>query len=291
MLVLVSQKYGLTHGRKAHLVFLFLLLFFHIAPQNRCLAETAVISISFRDASEVLPMVETLLSPQGRASADVRTNSIVVSDDSVSVKKIRDFLAHIDKPVEQVTIRFRFQQTGGSKSRDISASGKVSGDNWSVSTGKGSQKEGVHVRAQDRRGSVAQRTESFVRVLSGDAAYIRVGEEIPYTERWDYLCRRYARSVKEVDFQIIETGMEVRPVVTKERVHIEIIPRVSYKEPGEKGVILFSEASTRVSVSKGEWVTIGGHGKESNEVIREILSRRSAEEQSSISLSLMVDNN
>jgi type II secretory pathway component GspD/PulD (secretin) len=271
------------------LVFLFLLISFHVAPQDRCLAETAVIGVNFRDASEVLPMVETLLSPQGRASADVRTNSIVVSDDPVSVKKIRDFLAHIDKPVEQVTIRFRFQQAGVSRNGNISASGKVSGDNWSVSAGKGAKKEGVRVRAQDRRGRVAQTSESFVRVLSGDAAYIRVGKEIPYTQRWDYLCHRYAHSVKEVDYKIIETGMEVRPVVTKERVHITIIPRVSYKEPGEKGTILFSEASTRVSVSKGEWVTIGGHGKESNEVIREILSRRSAEEQTTLSLSLMVE--
>jgi type II secretory pathway component HofQ len=253
------------------------------------LAETAVISVNFRDASEVLPMVEMLLSPKGRASADVRTNSIVVSDDSASVKKIRDFLTHIDKPVEQVTIRFRFQQAGGSKNRDISASGKVSGDNWSVSAGRGRKKEGVHVRAQDRRGRVAQSTESFVRVLSGDAAYIRVGTEIPYTERWGYLCRRYARSVKEVGFEYMETGVEVRPVVTKQRVHIEIIPRVSYREPGAKGVIRFSEASTRVSVSRGEWVTIGGHGQGSNEVIREILSRRRAEDQTTISLSLMVN--
>ena len=277
------------HDRKALLTFLFVLILSHLSPQNTCLAETAVIRVNFRDASEVLPMVEMLLSPQGKASADVRTNSIVVSDDTDSVMKIRDFLAHIDKPVEEVTIRFRFQQTGISKNRGISASGKVSGDNWSVSAGKGGKKEGVHIRAQDSRGRVAQRTESFVRVLSGDTAYIRVGEEVPYTERWDYLCRRYGRYVKKVGFQIIETGMEVRPVVTKERVHIEIIPRISYEEPGKKGVILFSEAATRVSVAKGEWVTIGGHGKQSHEVTREILSRRSAEEQATLSLSLMVD--
>jgi type II secretory pathway component GspD/PulD (secretin) len=243
MLVLVSQKNVFMHGRKALFSFLFLLILSHIAPQNTCLAETAVISVNFRDASEVLPMVETLLSPEGRASADVRTNSIVVSDDSASVKKIRDFLAHIDKPVEQVTIRFRFQHSGVSKNRDISASGKVSGDNWSVSVGRGSKKEGVHV----------------------------------------------PRYVRKVDFQHMETGMEVRPVVTKERVHIEIIPRVSYKEPGEKGVIRLSEASTRVSVAKGQWVTIGGHGQGSNEVVREILSRRSAEDQTTMSLSLMVE--
>lgn len=289
MLILVSQSNVLIYARKTLLAFLILLVFSHLTPQNTCLAETAVIGVNFRDASGVLPLVETLLSPQGRATVDVRTNSIVVSDDSVSVKKIRDFLAHIDKPVEQVTIRFRFQHSGISKDRDISASGKVSGDNWSVSVGRRSKKEGVHVRAQDREESVAQSSESFVRVLSGDAAYVRVGTEIPYTERWAYLCRRYARSVGKVEFQQMETGMEVRPVVTKERVHIEITPRVSYKEPGEKGVIRFSEASTRVSVTKGQWVTIGGQGQGSNEVIREILSRRSADDQSTLSLSLMVE--
>ena len=288
MLVLVLQKNGLMYARKALLAFLFLLVFSPMAPRI-CLAETAVIKVNFREASEVLSLVETLLSPQGRATADVRTNSIVVSDDSASVKKIRDFLAHVDKPVEQVTIRFRFQERGGSKERDISASGKVSGDDWSVSVGRDSKKEGVHVRAQDRRRSGVQSSESFVRVLSGDAAYIRVGTEILYTERWRVLCRRYARSVKKMDFQTIDTGVEVRPVVTKERVYIEIIPRVSYREPGNRGVIRFSEASTRVSVSKGEWITIGGHGKESNEVIREILSRRRAEDQTTLSLSLMVE--
>ena len=277
------------HGRKALLTFLFLLILSHLSPQNTCLAETAVIRVNFREASEVLPMVETLLSPQGKASADVHTNCIVVSDDTDSVRKIRDFLAHIDKPAEQVTIRFKFQQAGSTKNRDVSASGKVSGDKWSVSAGRGSKKEGVHVRAQDRRTKLAQSSESFVRVLSGDAAYIGVGTEIPYTERWRYLCRRYARPYRKVEFRTMETGLEVRPVVTKERVHIEIIPRVSYREPGEKGVIRFSGASTRVSVSKGEWITIGGHGQSSNEVIREILSRRSAEDQTTLSFSLMVE--
>ena len=288
MLVLVSQRIGLMHARKALLAFLFISISLHMASPI-CVAETAIIQVNFRDASEVLPMVETLLSPQGRATADVRTNSIVVSDDSVSVKKIRDFLAHIDKPGEQVTIRFRLQERGGSKERDISASGKVSGDNWSVSVGRESKKEGVHVRAQDRRRSGAQSSESFVRVLSGDAAYIRVGTEIPYTERWRVLCRRYKCSIKQADFQAIDTGLEVRPVVTKERVHIEIIPRVSYRVPGNRGVIRFAEASTRVSVSKGQWITIGGHGEKSNEVLREILSRRRAEDQTSLTLSLMVN--
>lgn len=276
------------HFRRFLLTFFCLLLFSHLVLRETCLAETAVIRLHFRDASEVLPMVETLLSSEGRATIDSRTNSVVVSDNSESVRKIREFVAHVDKPVEQVTVRFRFQEEGALKSRDLSASGRVSGDDWSVSAGR-DRREGVNVRAQDRRTSLEQRSESFIRVLSGDAAYIRVGKEIPYTERWGYLCRRYAHSLEGVNFQKIETGVEVRPVVSGNRVHIEIIPRVSYREPGDKGVIRFAEAATRVSVSKGQWITIGGHGKTGHEVIREILSRRSAEDQTTVSLSLMVE--
>ena len=276
------------HARKILLAFLCLLIFSHFVPLNACLAETAVIKVNYRDASEVLPMVEAFLSQEGRATVDVRTNSIMISDESESLKKIREFLAHIDKPAEQVTIRFRFQEEGISRERDMSASGTVSDDKWSVSAGK-DRREGLHVRAQDRSVSVARNVESFITVLSGSAAYIGVGEEIPYTEKWIHLCGRYAHFDRRVDFKTIETGMEVTPVVSGDRVHIEIMPRISYKEPGDRGVIRFTEALTRVTVSKGEWVNIGGHGKSGNEVIREILSRRSADDRTSVSLLLKVE--
>lgn len=276
------------HGRKALLTLFCLLIFSHIVPQNTCLAELAVIKVNFRDASEVLPMVETMLSPEGRATVDTRTNSILISDNSESLNKIRELLAHIDKPVEQVTIRFRFQEEGVSKERDISASGTVSGDKWSVTIGK-DRREGIHLRAQDKKANLAQKSESFVTVLSGSAAYIGVGEEIPYTERWVYLCQRYAHLVVTVEFKRIETGMEVRPIVAGDHVHVEVIPRISYEEPGDKKVIRFSEAATRLFIPRGQWITIGGHGKKSNEVIREILSGRSAEDRTAISLSLMVE--
>jgi len=83
--------------------------------------------------------------------------------------------------------------------------------------------------------------------------------------------------------------MEVRPVVAGDHVHIEIVPRISYQEAGKRGVIRFIEASTRLSIPRGRWIIIGGNREESNEVIRDILSRGSAEKRSTLSLSLMVE--
>lgn len=276
------------HGRKIVFTFLCLLIFSHIGLKDTCQAEITVLDVYYRDASELLPMVEALLSPGAKAAVDMRTNSIVISDNTESLEKIRKFLVRVDRPLEQITIRFWIQEQSTSITKDMSASGTASENTWSVSTGE-DRREGVHVRAQERGQYVSKDAKLRITVPSGSAAYISLGEEIPFTERWVSLCRRHAHLVEAGGLRTIETGMEVRPVVSGDRVHVEIIPRISYLEPGEKGVIRFTEASTRVSGSKGEWIRIGGHGKNSNEVIKEMLSCRSAQEQTTVSFSLMVE--
>lgn len=252
------------------------------------LAEVAVIKVNYRSASDILPLVETLLSSRGKATLDTRTNSIIVNDTSESVAKIQALVANMDKPSEQVRIRFRFQETGLSKDRDISASGKVSGDRWSVATGR-SRREGLHVRARDTRVNRQGTTESFISVMSGSFAYIWVGKDIPFTEQWVSLSRRYARVVEKVNFQRVETGFEVRPVITGNSVHVEIVPRISSLEEGERGVVRLTEASTTINVPKGQWVAIGGSSEQSDEVIRDILASGSSSTNSTLSLSLKVE--
>lgn len=252
------------------------------------LAEVAVIKVNYRSASDILPLVKTLLSPGGKATLDIRTNTIIVNDTSESVVKIQALVASMDRPAEQVRIRLRFQETGLSKDRDLSASGKVSGDRWSVATGR-SRRDGVHVRARDTRVNRQGTTESFISVMSGSFAYIWVGKDIPFTEQWVNLSRRYAHVVEKVNFQRVETGFEVRPVITGNSVHIEIVPRISSLEEGERGVVRLTEASTTMTVIKGQWVTIAGTSEQSNEVIRDILSTGSSSTNSTLSISLKVE--
>jgi type II secretory pathway component GspD/PulD (secretin) len=251
-------------------------------------AEVAIIKVDYRSASDILPLVQTLLSPGGKAALDIRTNTIIVNDTSESVAKIQALVANMDKPSEQVRIRFRFQETVLTKDRDLSASGKVSGDGWSVATGK-SRREGVHLRARDTRVNPQGATESFISVMSGTFAYIWVGKDIPFTERWVYLSRRYAHVVEKVSFQRVETGFEVRPVITGNSVQVEIVPRISSLEEGERGVMRLTEASSTMTVVKGQWVTVAGTSEQGNEVIHDILSTGSSSANSTLSLSLKVE--
>jgi type II secretory pathway component GspD/PulD (secretin) len=250
-------------------------------------AEVAVIKVNYRSAADILPLVQDLLSPEGKASVDTRTNSLIVIDTKESLTKIQSFVASMDQPTEQVTVRFRFLEQGVSTNRDIGASGTVSGDRWSVTTG-GDTRPGINVRAQDTRVNRRGNTESFISVMSGSSAYLWVGRDIPYTERWVYLTHRYAHVVETVNFQRVETGFEVRPLVMGNNVQVEIVPRISSFDKEEQ-VVRLTEAATTLTVPKGQWVTIGGSSAQSNEVFRDILSYGSSSTNSTLSLSLMVE--
>jgi len=254
-------------------------------------SETVIIRLKFRVATEVLPVVESMLSQDGKATADPRTNSLVVTDDEESIRKVHVFLADFDKPDKQVKISVRFEEVDSIEGRSVSTEGRVSGKHWSVGTGR-KRGDGVDVRLEDRNRCRKGTSEYSIITMSGSAAYILAGKEIPYRQRWTYLSRRYGGYVDTVVLRRIETGMEVTPIVMGNRAQIEITPRISHEgRGGRRGVVRFTKASTVLSAPLGRWVTIGGTDQRSNEVIREILKRGGSNRDSSMVISLKVELN
>jgi len=276
-------------SKKTLSVLLFCLLFSVLILEGLCQAETVIIRLKFRVVSEVLPMVENQLSREGKVTADVRTNALVITDNDESIQNIRAFLENYDKEVQQVRIRVKFEEVSSIDGRSISAEGSVSGKNWRVTTGRRGQ-DGIDVRLKDRSRHGEKTSQYFINTMSGSAAYIMMGKDVLHRERWIYLCRRYAEYVDTVSLRRIETGMEVTPIVVGNRVNLEIMPRISHDSPeGRRGVTRFTRASTRISVPFGQWVAIGGTDQRSNEVISEILKSGSGKKNSSLQISLMVE--
>ena len=93
-----------------------------------------------------------------------------------------------------------------------------------------------------------------------------------------------------MNFQKIDTGLDVRPVVVGDRANVEITPRISHLDSNDpRGVVRFAAAATRITVPLGKWVTIGATGKQGNEVLRAILGKGSEEQRDAISFSIMVE--
>lgn len=254
-----------------------------------CRENTVIIPIQFRRASEVMPIVQNLLSQSGKAAIDVRTNSVIITDSEEAIRKIQEFLKRYDIRPKQVRVRVRFHEVSSARDRSIGAEGSVSGKGWKITTGK-KRRDGVEVRLGDKTRRQKKASEYFVNVMSGNPAYILAGKDILYKERWVYLLGKYAGYKEKLVVQRMETGFDVRPSVAGDHANVEITPRISHEaQRGRKEVVRFTGAATTLSVPLGQWVTIGGIDEKSNEVIREILETGTRKKNSSLEIVLMVE--
>ncbi|MEJ2166259.1 MAG: secretin N-terminal domain-containing protein [Desulfobacterales bacterium] len=249
--------------------------------------EVAVIRVKYRWASEMLPVVRSMLSSQGTVTVSQRINSLIIVDNQESIQRVRAYLEQFDKPVAQVKIHVRFYERRTNAAGSVSARGRVSTDDMSISTG-GRKNDGIDVSLEGKRHRQTNYTEFLVLATSGRPAFIRTGQEIPYQGKWPEYTRHYAHMPDTVVFQTVETGFDVTPAVAGESVLLKIVPRIAYGDRSD-AIIRFYGAQTELTVPFGRWVEIGGSNTHSNEVIDEILARGSAENHSSMSMSLMVE--
>lgn len=252
-------------------------------------AAVEVIAIRYRSAAELLPVVRTMLSADGKASADDRTNSLVIVDSEPAIARVMQFLAAIDAPARQVTVRVRFRESREREERSAAAGVRASGRGGSVAAGRAPRgSDGVNLQVQERTRRTSGGSEVFISTLSGSWAFIRVGRDIAFTPRWAEICRRHGRATA---FQRMETGFEVKPVLQQDNLAlVEIIPRISgLGSGGSAEEVRFAEAATHVQVPTGSWVAVGGAEQGAHEVIRAILEAGSEQQSGRVSIELMVD--
>ena len=247
--------------------------------------EVDVVRVQYRRAAELVPVVQSLLSPEGTVTVSERINSLVVVDTPEAIQRVHAYLERFDRPVDQVRIQIRFHTKGADNQRVVVARGRYSTDDLSVATG-GKRRDGVDVSVADRERRQSGYSESFAVAMSGSPAFIRTGKEIPY-RRGSAFLRRYAPGDGTIAWQNAESGFEVTPTVVGDNVHLKIVPRIAY-DHRKDGVIRFFEAQTELTAPLGQWVEIGGAVIQQNEVFKEILSHNRGGENSSTSMSLMV---
>jgi hypothetical protein len=280
-----SKIFGRMPGRPYLLLGLCLVVMAFCSESQA--GEVAVVRIKYRWASEMLPIVQSMLSPQGTVTVSKRINSLIIVDSQDSIQRVRAYLEQFDKPVEQVKIHVRFYESRTDAAGAVSARGRVSGDDTSVAVG-GRKKDGVDISVEERRHRQTNYAEFLLFASSGRRAFIRAGQEIPYRGNWPDYTRHYAPNTDTAVFQTIETGFEVTPTIAGDIVHLRIVPRIAYGDRNE-AIIRFYGAQTEVTAPFGRWVEIGGSTAHSNDVIEEVLSLGRRENRSAMSMSLMVE--
>lgn len=72
--------------------------------QSQGVTQTGVLGVNYAKATELIPVLSSLISAQGKIQADTRTNSLIVTDISDNIKKVVDMIKILDVPTPQVMI-------------------------------------------------------------------------------------------------------------------------------------------------------------------------------------------
>ncbi len=244
-----------------------------------------VISLGYRQADDVIPMLRPLLAPGGTITGT--KNQLVVRTTRANMAELKQVLAAVDSAPRRLMISVR-QSSGMDTSRDAaSVQGSVdvgtnarvtvpgrpgtTGDpGVSVQSGR-TRVEGNVVSSQSARND--QLTQS-VQVLEGNPAFIRTGQSaiVPNTQIIDTLT---GRQIIQGGGQTVEanTGFYATPRVSGDRVTLEIGTARERLRNLETGSVSGQHVSTVVSGKLGEWIEIGGITQSMEQEQGEVLAR------------------
>ncbi len=258
---------------------------------------TEYISINYANAQEdILPKIESILTEnRGSASADQRTNTIIMTDIPEKIKKAREIVTNLDKVTPQVIIEARIVeasvnfsrelgiQWGGTTSHESSSlggqygfSGAAGGDNYAVNlpvtatSGIGFTFErlsglttltlNAKLLAMETQGKGKIVSTPKIVTLDNKTATIQQGDKVPYPERT-------AEGTISVAYAEATLKLEVTPHITADN-RINLVIDVQKDEPDwsqtvqEAPAITTKSAHTELLVNDGETVVIGGIIKE-----------------------------
>jgi len=261
----------------------FLVLFCSMFLSTSCLAEVEIFKVRNRRAEEILPVVQALLSPGGRAVADNFANTIVVNDNPNVIAAVQTMLLSSDQRIPQIRVQVAHDSGDSGQSR-------VYGQSSGRTTGRYLSTEDTQYRYANLQGRGSG--YSFVTVSSGSSGYIRMAREVPVTERWVFFCSLYGVPHLLKETRTIETGVEVSPVAAGDQVIVTVTPRISWMENGRSDSFRFVDAATTVTIPKSQWFDLAGvsnNSERSRDVLGSILSTGDSSEEQSILMRIKAD--
>jgi type II secretory pathway component GspD/PulD (secretin) len=219
-----------------------------------------VIDLKYRNAQEVLPILQPFVSRDGSISA--LNNQLIVRTSPQNLAELRKILDTIDKRPRRLMITVSQDVDLSARKSGASVSGTVGNDNASVTVprkrgeGQGASVsgDGLEARVYNSQSAGAERGGQTVQVLEGNTAFIRVGQSVPITNR-----QRVGPVVTEsTQFRDATSGFYARPRTNGNQVTIEITGNRDQFTNPSTGAANIQRFDTVVSGRLGEWIELGG---------------------------------
>lgn len=247
-------------------------------------AASEVIQLNYRMAEDVLPMAQSVLGHEGRASA--YGNQLIVNASQDKINELRSVLEQIDTEPRRLLITVDTQGNQYNRERGYQADGTIGGRHGEVVIGQGEQQGRDQVRiirntTQNRDGSLRS-----VQALEGSAALVQIGQSIPQRST-SY--GPYGQVQERTEYRPVNQGFYVTATVHGNNVQVEINSQNDRRSQQYSNVIDTQSTSSRVSGRLGEWINVSGISQDSSQHQDGFLQKRYSSGQEYSQLQIKVE--
>ncbi|MGE5385011.1 MAG: hypothetical protein ACM3SV_03900 [Betaproteobacteria bacterium] len=214
--------------------------------------ELEVIPLKARTVDQVLPVLQPMVEPGGALSG--MNNQLFLRASKRNRDEIKRALATIDTPARKLIIRV--SQTRGADT--VKQGGKLEGQVTLGST----KRVDANAQVWDTRNQRQESGSQMVQTVEGGRAFIQVGRSLPIPLRQVVVGPNGAVVTDSVVYRDIGQGFYAEPRVAGQRVTLEISQQAdtpAHLGPGSANV---QRLSTTVSGRLGEWIELGGSGRQ-----------------------------
>lgn len=243
-----------------------------------------VITLNYRSADQVIPILKPLLAPGGTISG--MQNRVIVRTTPDNLAELRKVLGMVDGAPRRLLVSVKQDSDGSSSLDEAEISGSIGNDRARATVpGTGSNQGGsVEIRRGDdkAKGRVLRsqsastdRSVQTLQVLEGNEAYIRVGQSVAIPGGSVTISPLGAQVSQSTEYKDVGTGFRVRPRVNGNNVTLEIsTQRDSMADPNAQSFNV-QRVDTVISGRLGQWMELGGIGQQSVQQDSRALSRSS----------------
>lgn len=233
-----------------------------------------VIELEYRQADEVIPILQPLIEPGGALSG--RDYTLFVRTSAANLAQVRSALRQIDRKPKQFLVSVRRSADADVRREGVDVSGTVQSgrvtgrvnENRANQPRAGVTVRGTHSDAQSSSGAL-----SSVNVLEGSSAFIATGTSVPIVTSVIGGAGRRPWAGTTTEYRDLNSGFLVTPRVSGAGVVLDIEQR---DERLRNGTIQNQNLTTQVTAQIGEWVRLGGIDESETSSQRGVLSRQYA---------------
>lgn len=236
-----------------------------------------VIELRSKNVDQVLPTLLPLVEPGGTLTG--MNNQLFLKASPRNRAEIKRALAAIDTPTRRLIIRVSQNRQSEENARGAEASGQV--------VLGSTRRSNIDARVWDTKSVRGENAAQMVQTVEGEQAFIQVGRSLPIPMRQVMIGPGGAVINETVVYQDVGRGFYATPRLNGRRVTLDISQQSASQ--GGYGSINSQRLSTTVSGRLGEWIELGGSGRQASGNQGGALSLSSSDARDNRSIWLMVE--